>query len=79
MACKECDIATTKPDKPKPAERVFPGYPFHAKDAIGTWLYPCAEGGLCSYHRRKAEGQFDRDPEYYRLNIGPHEWTQYGK
>lgn len=79
MACKECGLAATRPLKDQPSERVFPGYPYHAKDAVGTWMHPVESASLCSYHRRKAEGHFSRDSEYYRNNRGPYEWTQYGR
>lgn len=77
MPCSECGGLAVQPDKSRPSELCFPGYPYHDKQASGTWLYPTKPAQLCSYHRRKAEGHFDRDPEYYRFNKGPHEWTQY--
>jgi hypothetical protein len=80
MKCKECGLGVCVPDKSRtyPSERTFPGYPFHAKDAFGSWFFPHKEIShpLCSYHRRKAEGHFSRGEEYYRLNEGPNEWTK---
>jgi len=77
MPCEECGGLAVEPDKSKPSERVYPGGTYAAQDAFGTWIYPTKPAKLCSYHRRKAEGHFDRDPEYYRFNRGPHEWTHY--
>lgn len=66
MPCKECGSLSVTVDRSRPSERVYPGYPHIPKDSLGTWLYPPLEVDLCSYHRRKAQGLFNTDAEYWK-------------
>ena len=73
MPCKECDGLAVAVGEGENVHFYIPN--FHM--TIGSWHKPFVDAELCSYHRRKAEGHFDRDPEHFRFNRGPHEWTHY--
>lgn len=70
MACSICGCMAVETDYSRPSEKVHLA-PKGGKTLTGggTWLHPCIEVELCSYHRRKAKGLFDTDPNYWKSQV----------